>query len=257
MHYYTFHLGDYYTATSHLTLFEDLAYRRLIDAYCLREGPLPSSVEDVSRLIRMPDNPKEVERVLAEFFTRSENGWSHDRCEKTVSKTIEIKKKRRRAGLASAAQRSKKRPKNSSSAQPIQRDAFSDALATHAERSNPEKLSAERWSLVRDAAEKILEIDPSATPAAVAKRAENYAKHMPNATISAKALANHWDRCANAPQTAKKQATPHRQVSEVPHSETPDDSFPFSSPPVSPADFLPPPSAPTTPFDANELPDII
>ncbi|NDH69342.1 MAG: DUF1376 domain-containing protein, partial [Gammaproteobacteria bacterium] len=33
MHYYQFHIGDYKSHTHHLSLLEDLAYRRLLDFY--------------------------------------------------------------------------------------------------------------------------------------------------------------------------------------------------------------------------------
>ncbi len=42
MNYYPFHIGDYAKKTRHLSWDEDMAYRRLIDAYYLHEGPLPA-----------------------------------------------------------------------------------------------------------------------------------------------------------------------------------------------------------------------
>jgi uncharacterized protein YdaU (DUF1376 family) len=40
LYYYSFHIGDYSAHTKHLTPMEDLAYRRLLDACCVGEGPL-------------------------------------------------------------------------------------------------------------------------------------------------------------------------------------------------------------------------
>jgi len=84
LNYFPFHLGDYAAHTGHLDPLEDLAYRRMIDAYYLREGPLPSDSAEVARLIRMRSNIAEVESVLKEFFTPSENGWSNSRCDDEI-----------------------------------------------------------------------------------------------------------------------------------------------------------------------------
>lgn len=86
MYHYPFHLRDYVTKTRHLSLMEDLAYRRLLDAYYTNEGPLPSEPNDCARLIAMRDHLREVESVLNEFFTCTERGWENDRCEEELSK---------------------------------------------------------------------------------------------------------------------------------------------------------------------------
>ena len=86
MNYYPFHLGDYASHTGHLEPMEDLAYRRMLDAYYLRETPLPSPVPDVARLIRMRQNVTEVEAVLNEFFLLTSEGWRHTRCDEEIAK---------------------------------------------------------------------------------------------------------------------------------------------------------------------------
>ena len=43
MNYYPFHIGDFTAHTSHLTWEEDIAYRRMLDVYYLREKPLPTA----------------------------------------------------------------------------------------------------------------------------------------------------------------------------------------------------------------------
>ncbi len=86
MNYYPFHLGDYAAHTGHLEPMEDLAYRRMIDAYYLRECPLPSDVSEVARLIRMRANVDEVGTVLAEFFVLDEEGWRHFRCDEEIER---------------------------------------------------------------------------------------------------------------------------------------------------------------------------
>ena len=40
MNYYPFHIGDYLSATRHLSWEEDAAYRRLLDTYYTTEKPV-------------------------------------------------------------------------------------------------------------------------------------------------------------------------------------------------------------------------
>ena len=68
MHFYSFNIGDYMSHTVHLSLMEDLAYRRCLDIYYLHEKPLPEDATEVARLIRMPEHKPEVVQVLKEFF---------------------------------------------------------------------------------------------------------------------------------------------------------------------------------------------
>lgn len=79
MYYFPFNVRDYLTKTRHLSLLEDLAYRRCLDSYYTEEAPLPADPERVARLIAMPDHVKEVELVLREFFELTPDGWSNDR----------------------------------------------------------------------------------------------------------------------------------------------------------------------------------
>jgi len=72
LNYYPFHVGDYAAHTAHLEPMEDLAYRRMLDLYYLRECALPQEPAEVARLIRMRSNVAEVEAVLREFFTSND-----------------------------------------------------------------------------------------------------------------------------------------------------------------------------------------
>ena len=83
---YPFHIRDYLTKTRHLSLLEDLAYRRLLDAYYTEEQPLPSDPAQCARLIAMREHVDEVTAVLNEFFTASENGWVNERCDFEITK---------------------------------------------------------------------------------------------------------------------------------------------------------------------------
>lgn len=79
MHYYKFNIGDYASHTRHLSLMEDLAYRRLLDLAYSSEKPLTKDVHAMSRLIGMRDYQSEIKDVLEEFFDEVEDGWIHGR----------------------------------------------------------------------------------------------------------------------------------------------------------------------------------
>ena len=87
MNYYPFHLGDYAAHTGHLEPMEDLAYRRLLDVYYMREGALPADPADVCDLIgaKTKAQREAVETVLIEFFEKTAAGWMHSRCEREIA----------------------------------------------------------------------------------------------------------------------------------------------------------------------------
>ena len=99
MHYYQFHIGDYKSHTHHLSLTEDLAYRRLLDHYYLHEAPIKQ--RDIARQIGMRDHEQEVLTVLDEFFTSTDSGYIHPRADAEIAKFKEFAE----AGKRGAAKR--------------------------------------------------------------------------------------------------------------------------------------------------------
>ena len=91
MNFYPFHIGDYASATRHLSWDEDMAYRRMLDAYYTREAPLPADRKAVYRLVGANDKRKRdaVDAVLVEFFVESEAGWSNARCDEEIASAAE------------------------------------------------------------------------------------------------------------------------------------------------------------------------
>lgn len=87
MNYYQHHIGDYDSATAHLSLVEDAIYSRLIRLYYRTEKPLPADINQVARLIRVTKNSEKVfvERVLSEFFSLTDSGWIQKRCDEEIS----------------------------------------------------------------------------------------------------------------------------------------------------------------------------
>lgn len=106
MHYYQFNIGDYVSHTRHLTPIEDIAYRRLLDAYYLSERPLNVSSTHVARQIGMREYEQEVGLVLEEFFVLCDEGWTSNRADKEIAHYRSKVDQASRAGKASAERRS-------------------------------------------------------------------------------------------------------------------------------------------------------
>jgi uncharacterized protein YdaU (DUF1376 family) len=98
MHYYSFHVSDYIHDTAHLTIEEDLAFRRLLDLYYTQEKPIPNNTHEVARRIRMAKHNGAVQTVLEEFFmfNMEHNYWYHKRCDETIA-AYQAKAERNRA----------------------------------------------------------------------------------------------------------------------------------------------------------------
>ena len=82
MQHYQFHIGDYAQATAHLSPLEDLAYRRLLDLYYSTEAPIQNDIKAVARKIRL--DQESVAQVLSEFFTLTDEGFRHHRCDEEL-----------------------------------------------------------------------------------------------------------------------------------------------------------------------------
>jgi len=104
MHYYQFHIGDYKSHTHHLSLLEDLAYRRLLDFYFLHEQPIKH--RDIARQIGMRDHEEDVMTVLNEFFLSTADGFVNPRADKEIKQYKEFAE----AGKRGAAKRWSKPP---------------------------------------------------------------------------------------------------------------------------------------------------
>lgn len=86
MNFWKRHIGDYVRATAHLDMLEDGAYGRLLDLYYAEEQPLPPAPEIYRKArARTPAERKAVDTVLAEFFTLTDSGWAHRRCDAEIA----------------------------------------------------------------------------------------------------------------------------------------------------------------------------
>jgi len=112
MHYYQFHIGDYMSHTRHLSLYEDLAYRRLLDFYFLHEQPIKH--RDVARQIGMREHEEDVLTVLNEFFLSTPDGFVNPRADKEIRQYKEFAE----AGKRGAAKRWAKPPHEEANSPP-------------------------------------------------------------------------------------------------------------------------------------------
>lgn len=97
MHYYQFNIGDYSSHTAHLTPLEDIAYRRMIDWCYLHEKPLPSSVQEIGKKIRMQEHTDCIALVLEEFFVCKNNEYLHERIVQEIKNYKTLSNKRKKA----------------------------------------------------------------------------------------------------------------------------------------------------------------
>ncbi len=97
MNYYPFHIGDYVSATRHLSWVEDCAYRRLLDTYYTTERPLPVEPRAVCRLVlaTTEEQREAVLIVLQEFFEETPDGWISRRADAEILAMREKQQKQR------------------------------------------------------------------------------------------------------------------------------------------------------------------
>jgi uncharacterized protein YdaU (DUF1376 family) len=112
MHYFQFHIGDYKSHTHHLSLLEDLAYRRLLDFYFLHENPIKH--RDIARQIGMREHEEDVMTVLNEFFISTPEGFVNPRADKEIKQYKEFAE----AGKRGAAKRWAKPPNGEANSPP-------------------------------------------------------------------------------------------------------------------------------------------
>jgi len=88
LNYFELHIGDYDSATAHLSMVEDAAYGRLLRLCYRTEGAVPVDRKQVYRLVRAVSKPERdaVDQVLTEFFELREDGWHNARCDAEIER---------------------------------------------------------------------------------------------------------------------------------------------------------------------------
>ncbi len=87
MYHYQKNIGDYRSATMHLSLVEHGVYNQLLDWYYLDEKPLPLDNRTLFRRLsaRTEEEQGAVTDVLAEMFQETPEGWRHKRVERELA----------------------------------------------------------------------------------------------------------------------------------------------------------------------------
>jgi uncharacterized protein YdaU (DUF1376 family) len=124
MHWYKFNIADYKKDTDHLTMLENGAYLKLINRYYLTEEPLPLDETQLFRLIgvRNDDEATAIRNVLQDFFTKSEDGFIHKRCD------IVIEEYQEKSDKASQSAKVRWETKNNANAMRTQCDGNANSV---------------------------------------------------------------------------------------------------------------------------------
>ena len=84
MKWYKFDVDFFLDVTQGLSNDEELAYRRLIDAYYITEKPLPKKMDDLLQLTGVTEYATQY--VLEKFFYESPQGWRDDAIDFAIGK---------------------------------------------------------------------------------------------------------------------------------------------------------------------------
>lgn len=106
MRYYARNIGDLAAATRGLDLLHRGAYDALLDAYYLRELPLPADARECYLLAdaRSPAERRAVDFVLTRFFRLEADGYRQKRCDRVLAKYAAKSDKARASAAARWAQ---------------------------------------------------------------------------------------------------------------------------------------------------------
>jgi uncharacterized protein YdaU (DUF1376 family) len=131
VNYYEHHLGDYMRVTTHLSIVEDGVYRRLLDAYYIRERALPIDVKECCKLARATSkNEREaVAYVLREFFQLQDDGHHQGRADKEIAR---LQGKQRKAKASADARWDQYKMQCE-----VNANAYPDAMRSHSEGNAP------------------------------------------------------------------------------------------------------------------------
>lgn len=102
MNYFEHHIGDYDSATAHLSVLEDGIYSRMLRLYYRTEQALPLDVRQICRLIRAASKQERdaVNDMLAEFFEKRDDGFHQVRCDEEIGRFHDKQRKARASAEA-------------------------------------------------------------------------------------------------------------------------------------------------------------
>jgi len=99
--FYPWYVGDYQADTMHLDATGHGIYRQLLDAYWMRQGPLPANDAILMQISRAtPAQWKALKPIIAAFFRVTDTHWHHGRVEQEIQKARDQKLVKSKAGIA-------------------------------------------------------------------------------------------------------------------------------------------------------------
>jgi len=103
--WYPYYPRDFRAKTLHLSLAEEGAYKRLMDEYYMRKGPLPNNDAAIARLLGVSlDEWLAVAPAVRPFFRARGDLLHHKRCEEELAaRELRYARRRRKAQMAAAA----------------------------------------------------------------------------------------------------------------------------------------------------------
>jgi uncharacterized protein YdaU (DUF1376 family) len=112
-HFYAWFPGDYARDTAHLSMVEDAAYRRLLDAYYM-SGKVSANANILLRVCRAINDEEKaaVLHVVDEFFEVIDDQIYHEKVEHELARSRAITEKRSNAGKLGAAKTNGKKSAN-------------------------------------------------------------------------------------------------------------------------------------------------
>jgi uncharacterized protein YdaU (DUF1376 family) len=219
VNYFELHIGDYESATAHLSILEDGVYNRLMRVYYRTQAPLPLDVKQICRLIRAVSKAERdtVALILSEFFIEGVDGWHNDRCDEEITRFKDKQAKARRSANA--------RWDNS--------EGNADAMRTHSEgnapRARPQAPDTSNQSFTQPsipdpppatASDRVGQFEGHATPVTTPNPAAGFAIALTRAGFACTALnpdlveyvreggtIEHVLQCAALPDCVGKKAT--------------------------------------------------
>jgi uncharacterized protein YdaU (DUF1376 family) len=100
--WYAHYTADYERKTSHLTMLEDGAYRRMLDHYYATGIALPLNADHLYRICRAfsDEERNAIDSVLKQYFVRKRDGYHNNRADEEIAEAEKRIKNKTEAGRA-------------------------------------------------------------------------------------------------------------------------------------------------------------
>jgi uncharacterized protein YdaU (DUF1376 family) len=130
--WYAHYTADYERKTSHLTMLEDGAYRRMLDHYYATGIALPLNADHLYRICRAfsDEERNAIDSVLKQYFVRKRDGYHNNRADEEIEeaeKRIKNKTEAGRAGGIAARGKSGRKPNSKTIADELQKNTQSQS----------------------------------------------------------------------------------------------------------------------------------